>query len=88
MERQRRFAATPNLRAALIRRERSASWLARKIDVSPQLMSFVLNRRRSLAEEKAMRVSAVLDEPVGFLFVSVSTSVSDAATERSKERVA
>lgn len=67
-----RYEATDRLIETLERRERSLSWLARKIGVSPQLMWFVSRRQRTLGADKAMRAAAVLDEPVDYLFASTS----------------
>lgn len=65
-----RYVATESLAQTLERRERSLSWLARKIGVSTSLMWFVSRGERTLASEKALRAAAVLDEPIEYLFVS------------------
>lgn len=71
---KQRYAATPNLMEVLSRRERSLSWLARKIEVSPQLMWFVSRGERTLKAEKAFQAAMVLGEPLDYLFVSTSAT--------------
>lgn len=70
MDAKMRYAATVNLGETLRRRERSASWLARKVGVSISLMGFVVNNQRTLSHEKALLVSAILNEPIDYLFVA------------------
>lgn len=80
-----RYRATDNLLTTLRRRERSLSWLARKIGVSHQLMSFVSRGERTLAEDKALRASIILDEPVEHLFVSTDATKSDACVDEGEQ---
>lgn len=67
-----RYIATTNLHATLQRRERSRRWLARKIGVSPSLLTFVVKGERTIAADKALRAAAVLDEPIEYLFVATA----------------
>jgi hypothetical protein len=78
-----RYSATENLIATLRRRERSGSWLARKIGVSPSLVHFVLRGERTMAADKAIRAAAVLDEPIDYLFVN--TDAVNSSTEACEE---
>jgi transcriptional regulator with XRE-family HTH domain len=73
-----RYAATENLIETLTRRERSLSWLARKIGVSPQLMWFVSKGERTLAADKAYAAALQLGEPIDYLFVSTDAIENDA----------
>lgn len=81
----KRYNATDQLLPTLARRERSLSWLARKVRVSPQLMWFVSRGERTLAEDKALRAAAVLDEEFDRLFVSTDASISSTVVEVPQE---
>jgi transcriptional regulator with XRE-family HTH domain len=87
MNSRQRYIATSHLRETLEKQERSAAWLARKIGVSQQLMSFVLRNERTLGEDKAMLTAAVLAEDVAFLFTPIVTDVTKNST-RDSERTA
>lgn len=78
MSNARRFAATENLFATLERRERSRSWLARKIGVSNGLIYFLSQGQRTLSFDKAARAAAILDEPMEWLFRATDETITNA----------
>lgn len=65
-----RYVASPKLTDTLIDRERSRRWLAKKIGVSPTLMTYVISGERTIGAEKAALAAAVLGKPIAYLFVS------------------
>lgn len=76
MKNETRYHSKPTLKAELDRQERSASWLARKIGVSQQLVSFVLRNERTIAESKARLAVAVLGgSDIGLFFEPATTDV-------------
>jgi hypothetical protein len=77
MMNETRYISKPSLRTELARQERSAAWLARKIGVSQQLMSFVLRNERTISETKARLAVAVLGgDDIGSFFAPITTSVA------------
>jgi transcriptional regulator with XRE-family HTH domain len=81
VEANTRYTATPKLSATLRKRERSASWLARKIGVSVSLMSYVVNNQRTLSREKAVLAAAVLDEELDDLFSATDVQSFEPSVE-------
>lgn len=59
---------TTTISEVLARRERSQSWLARKMRVSPALITRVLSGERAITAEFVRRACDVLDLPEGALF--------------------
>lgn len=81
MSSTQRFKAKPALRDELSDQERSAAWLSRKIGVSQPLMSFILRNERTISEQKAQLVAAVLGgKDLNLFFEPVATRVSDRDT--------
>jgi transcriptional regulator with XRE-family HTH domain len=66
---------------------RSASWLARKCGVTPQLVSYILKGERTASHAFASRAEEVLGVPLFLLFVTTD-AVDSATTVSVQENVA
>ena len=76
-----------HLQDVLDKQGRSASWLARKCGVTPQMMSYVLKAERTASHDLASDVAEALGVPL-FLLFDTTDAVDSATTVSAQENVA